>query len=377
MKLVLGLSSLLLILIVLLDAFEALVLPRRVPRVRRPARLFYRMSWPLWRLLVKAFRLKNRREVFLSMFGPFSTLTLMASWLLTLIVAFGLLQWSAQSVRDAQGQPVDLLTYLYLSGVTLFTVGYGDVTPVTPLGRLLAVVESGLGLFFLAVIISYLPVLYQAFSRREITISMLDARAGSPPSAAECLVRLGRNGDIAAINAFLIEWERWAAELLESHLSFPVLSYYRSQHDNQSWLAALTMILDVCALLLVVVPGANLFHVKLTFAMARHAAVDLSLVFSTRPVPADDRLPPEQYTELCERLQHVGVTLHQGENVQAKLAEVRQMYEPFLHGLGRYFLLSVPPFVPKAATVDNWQTSAWMRRVSGLPSPGPRDEHFD
>src|SRR5262249_39624477 len=121
--------------------------------------------------------------------------------------------------------------YLYFSGTTFFTLGYGDVLPTSPLGRGLGVLEAGLGFGFLAVVISYLPVVYQACSRREITISLLDARAGSPPTAGELLRRLGAARELAAAGPLLAEWERWAAELLESHLSYPVLRYYRSQHD--------------------------------------------------------------------------------------------------------------------------------------------------
>src|SRR5262249_55504278 len=144
---------------------------------------------------------------------------------------------------------VDFNTYLYLSGVTFSTLGFGDVVAVSPLGRLLTVAEALLGFGFLACLIGYLPVFYQAFSRREVTISLLDARAGSPPSAASLLLRLAQAQNVPAVVPFLAEWERWAAELLESHLTYPVLSFYRSQHDNQSWLAALTAILDTCALL--------------------------------------------------------------------------------------------------------------------------------
>ena len=113
---------------------------------------------------------------------------------------------------------------------------------------LLTVIEAGMGFGFMAVIIGYLPVLYQAFSRREVGISLLDARAGSPPSAGQLMLRLVRTDRAAGATPLLAEWERWAAELLESHLSFAVLSSYRSQHDNQSWLAALTVALDACAI---------------------------------------------------------------------------------------------------------------------------------
>src|SRR5262249_46599322 len=152
-------------------------------------------------------------------------------WVFSLIVGFGLLHWSLGTTLSlSSGEPVGLGSYLYLSGTTFFTLGYGDVTPVSALGRGLAVAESGMGFGFLAVIIGYLPVLFQAFSGREGTIALLDARAGSPPSAAQALLRLANAHSLSALTPFLSEWERWAAQVLEIHLSFPVLSYYRSQH---------------------------------------------------------------------------------------------------------------------------------------------------
>ena len=170
-----------------------------------------------------------------------------------LIIGFALLHWSLGTALSASGAGFG--DYLYFSGTTFFTLGYGDLVAAGRTGRALSVAEAGLGFIFLAVIVSYLPVLYQAFSRREISILLLDARAGSPPTAGELLRRLAgeRNPFVAA--PFLIEWERWAAELLESHLSFPVLSFYRSQHENQSWVGALAAILDTSALLIAGVDG--------------------------------------------------------------------------------------------------------------------------
>ena len=121
----------------------------------------------------------------------------------------------------------------------------------TARARFLAVLEAGIGFGFMAVVIGYLPTLYQAFSERERTIGLLDARAGSPPTAAELLGRLAAAGRLPYVETFLQEWEAWSADLLDNHLSFPVLSFYRSQHENQSWLAALTVILDTCSLLMV------------------------------------------------------------------------------------------------------------------------------
>ena len=145
------------------------------------------------------------------------------------------------------------LTTLYMSGTTLFTLGIGDVVPHSPAGRFLTVFESGIGLGFLALVIGYLPVVSQAFSRREASIALLDARAGSPPTAPSCCAGMSATDGATTLVELLRDWERWSAELLESHVSFPVLAFYRSQHDNQSWVAAMTCVLDSCALVLSVV----------------------------------------------------------------------------------------------------------------------------
>ena len=174
-----------------------------------------------------------------------------------------------------------LRTDLYVSGTTLFTLGLGDVLPRTLAARALIVIESGTGLGFVALVIGYVPVLYNAFSHREVSVALLDARAGSPPTSTELLRRHAFAGGQEALVVLLIEWERWSAEILESHISYPILCYYRSQHDNQSWLSALTAVLDTCALLISVVPGTASRQAQLTFAMAPPRA--------GRPRP---RLPP-------------------------------------------------------------------------------------
>ncbi|MBI3412144.1 MAG: two pore domain potassium channel family protein [Planctomycetes bacterium] len=371
--------SAVLIFVVLWDAFEAMVLPRRVTHPFRFARLFYRSTWKLWRTLACRLRPGKTRATLLSLFGPLSLLALFASWVVGLIAGFALLHWSLGSPVHNPDGAADFNTYLYLSGTTFFTLGYGDVTPLGTFGRFLTVVEAGLGFAFLACVIGYMPVLYQSFSRREVTISLLDARAGSPPSATQVLLRLAQGRNFHTITPFLAEWERWAAEVLESQLSYPVLSYYRSQHDNQSWLSALTAVLDTCALLIAGVKNIDPYQAQLTFAMSRHAVVDLALVFKLPPpAPSQERLTPEQLIRLRELLLAAGLPLNQGPAFDAKLAELRAMYEPFVEALAQYFLVTLPHFVTDKPPVDNWQTSPWTQRVPGigqLPLP-VGDEHF-
>jgi hypothetical protein len=374
-------ASLALIALVLWDAFETVLLPRRVTRHFRFARLYYVYSWTPWAALARRMPPGKRRNTFLSLFGPLSVILLIGVWAAGLIAGFALLHWSLGSRLHAPEDRVGLGTYFYLSGTTFFTLGFGDVTPIAPLGRALAVAEAGVGFGFLAVVISYLPVLYQAFSDREVTISLLDARAGSPPTAAQVLIRLARGHNVAALDRCLEEWERWAAEVLESHISFPMLSYFRSQHDNQSWLAALTAVLDTSALALAVVEGVSPYQAGLTFAMGRHVVVDLAQVFQVPPIePTPDRLPEDRLRRLREELRAAGLDLREGAAADQKLAELRGMYEPFLAALSRHFLLDLPPVLPDSAPVDNWQTSAWMRRtrgIGGLAVADADDDHAD
>ena len=368
MKYIIAVLGLTLLLAMLWDAFETIILPRRVTRRFRFARFFYRLTWRLRSGVAQSIRDDKRRETYLSIFGPLSLLLLLAVWAAGLVAGFGILHFGLESRLNVAGGAPSFSTYLYMSGTTLFTLGLGDVTPQDSLGRVLVVVEAGVGLGFLAAVISYLPILYQAFSRREVGISLLDARAGSPPSAGELLRRC--QGDMPGLNRLLYDWERWSAQLLESHLSYPVLAYYRSQHTNQSWLAALTAILDTCALTMAGVDGGPIRQAELTFAMARHAAVDLAQMFIASPqTPKAERLPTSSLTALRSVLAEAGVSLQNGSTAERKLREFRQMYEPYVQALSEYFSLALPSWSSIPVTRDNWKSSPWEVLLTKVPTP--------
>ena len=367
MSMFLALGSVLLIVLILLDGFEAMLLPRRVIRSFRFSQLFYRYTWMPWSAIGRRMPAGRRRESWLSLYGPMSILFLFMAWAIGLILGFAVLHKALDTPLNTPGGRRDSLDYFYMSGTTFFTLGFGDVTPSDRAGRALAVVEAGTGFGFLASMIGYLPVLYAAFSRREVTISLLDARAGSPPSAAEGLLRAAPTGRLEGVSRLLEEWERWAAEVLESHLSFPVLPFYRSQHDNQSWLAALTAMLDTCALLMSRIGHADAYQAGLTFAMARHVAVDLSQIFRAAPRElASPRFSEEGFRRFLDALRASGIAVRDDASAVAKFNELRGMYEPFVNALARHFVLALPPIVPEGVVVDNWQTSAWMKRTVGL-----------
>jgi len=341
------LFSIFMIFAVLWEAFETVILPRRIQRKLRFTRYFYLSTWKPWRSLAFCVQNPKQQETMLSFFGPLSLVILFAAWAALLLFAFGILQWGLGSqLKASSGAPITIGTDLYMSGTTLFTLGLGDITPQSPAARFAAVVESAIGLGLVAMVISYLPTLYQAFARREVNISLLDARAGSPPTASEFLKRYASHNDPKSAVTYLAECERWASELLESHMSYPALCYFRSQHANQSWLSGLTMVLDVCVLIELTGRSKQCWQAELTFAMARHAVVDLSQVFHLKPQKdAPDRM----------RARDLDV-LNLSEEAIARMRELRELYEPYANVLAQFLLVDLPPWTPPAYAHDNWST---------------------
>jgi hypothetical protein len=369
--------------VVFLDAFETVVLPRRVTRHFKLTAWFYRRTWVPWKKIAEHIRTPSRRQSFLGYFGPLSLIMLLGFWATTLIFGFALLQHGLGGHEQLGNEPLTFGRILYQSGQTFFTLGYGDILPITAAARLLSVLEAGMGFAFLGVVIGYIPVVYQSFSRREIQISMLDSRAGSPPAAVELLVRLaGRSEDPAleqkVLDEVLRDWERWAAELLESQISYPVLSFFRSQHSNQSWVGALTTMLDVTSLVLTGIEGVRPGQAKLTFAMARHAAVDLAQVVNARYDPqAPDRLTDETFNSLREALGAAGLKLRMGDEARQKLDRLRSMYEPYVYSTGERLMFSLPPWQHPEKMRDNWQAGPWDRAIQakGLAVLGQKPVH--
>jgi Ion channel len=362
MRIIAFIAGVVLIATILWDVFETVILPRRVIRRIKLTNFFYAFVWVPWSWAAQKITDDRRREKFLGLFGPLSLLILLMLWATGLIFGYTLLLWSTNSALNID--QVNFGTYLYLSGATFFTLGYGDIAPTSSLGRFLSVVETANGFALFAVVMSYLPTLYQAFSRREASIALLDARAGSPSSAVELLRRHRAEDTFDDLNRLLSEWERWCAELLESHLSYPVLCYFRSQHDNQSWLRALTTVLDTCALVMVGVKGAPIWQARMTFAMARHAVVDVAQVFKTAPIPSEvscQRLDSAEFSRVRKILEENGILLPDDAENEQRLEELRNMYEPYVVALAEWLLMPMPPWILPPDSIDNWKTSAWGR----------------
>lgn len=371
-------SGLVLLAVVLLDAFQSIILPRRPVGRLRITRLFFGATWRPWRWFVSRFRSRSAREQLYSVYGPMSLLMLFVLWAMLLVFGYGLVFFGLRvGFRDPlatrPGTFIHLISSLYVSGTTLFTLGMGDVTPATEPSRLMTVLEAGTGLGFIALVIGYVPVLYAAFSHREVLVALLDARAGSPPTAAELLLRHSFDEGPEVLRTLLADWELWCAEMLETHISYPILCYYRSQHDNQSWLASLISVLDTCALLITMMEGAKTRQAQLTFAIGRHTLVDLVHVFHLEPEEkrlretVSTRLPDEELMRMCEALEGTGFSPCEDFESRERLSALRLLYEPYACALADYLRLSLPTWVvpPQPAGKKN---DAWTV-VAGLRSP--------
>lgn len=360
----------------LFDAFQTIILPRRATGRFRLTRLFFVVTWRPWVFFATRLRDTRKRESVFSYYGPMSLIFLLAMWAAATLLGFALIYYALGSPFVDTAQGPGFRSDVYVSGTTLFTLGLGDVLPHNGSVREVIILESATGLGLLAVVMGYFPVLYTAFSKREVSISLLDARAGSPPTAAELLRRHSYDGGDSALSLLLVEWERWSAELLESHISYPLLCYFRSQHSNQSWISALTAVLDTSALLIAGVQGHEARQAQLTFAMARHALVDLSQIFMLEPVTnAADRLPPARYDQLYGLLCQSGVSVCRDGQSYERLRDMRALYEGYAEALGNYLCMPLPPWIADAPHKDNWLAVAKLRaqtEAANSPSGTPK-----
>ncbi|MGI8412014.1 MAG: two pore domain potassium channel family protein [Solirubrobacteraceae bacterium] len=359
MRIAVGLISVALLAVMLAEFFFVFLLPRRVKRDPRIARGLLLGLWVPWRAV--AARLPRvAADTALGAFGPFGLLAILGLLSIGVICGYCGLQWAVASHLGI-GHPAALSEDLYFSAGTFFSASAPSV-PGGVLGKLLQVAEAATGFGFLAIAIGYLPALFQAFSRRETAVSRLDPRAGSPPSAAALLERTALRGGWHELDEYLREWESWTAELMETHLSYPILGYFRSQHVNQNWLAALTTIVDASAYAIAYGPHESIEAAELTFRLGRHALADLTYAFGSRglqrdPSLARERLTNEALAELRRRLETSGLHVEDSDESAQRLARLRSGYEPYAIAISRQLALALPGWLP-GAVQENWRAAA-------------------
>lgn len=334
--------------IVLWDGFATIVMPRPVEPLRRTSGLVYFVTWHAWKAIGRRLPAGSARTRFFSVYGPLSVVVLLAFWGSLVIFAFALI-YHGLGVRsvDAPGdEEVAFPAILYMSGSTFLTLGLGDVVATSMLGRLFVILEAGSGLTFLSLIVTYMPTLDGAYVMREVGSLRIQSRAGRPPTATGLLRGYAGPGGESHLAGDLDEAERWMATTAVSHVSHPVVAYYRAQRWGTSWIVALTIMLDVCAILIAEGRTPALDRARSTFRMGLRLLEDVSKTLGIpvrpRPIP---RLTAADLASLDATLATGPIRLTMGPEQGEKLIRLVSLYDPTLHALAEWLVVDLPPWL--------------------------------
>jgi hypothetical protein len=340
------------------DGFASVVLPRTVDPKRRLGGRFVRWSWRLWAAAGRQIPRPSLRLDFLAVFGPLAAMLLLAFWGGLMIAAFALIYHGLGPRFQAASGPIGFDTLLYMSGSTFLTLGLGDVTSTDPVGRAFILLEAASGYTFLAMMITYMPLLDQAYGSREVGSVLIHSRAGRPPAALRLLSRYAGPEGSEVLRGNLREAERWMAETLQSHLSHPVLSFYRAQHLGQSWLASLATALDSCALLIAGGDGLSAAQARLTYGIGVRLLEDLTEVLGVTADPrCRVRLAEADLPALFAAAEASGLGLTLGPGRAPELLRLVRRYDALLVALAAWLVVTLPPWVTPAEPVPEAGTA--------------------
>jgi hypothetical protein len=343
---------------ILWDGFATVVLPRTVAPMRRLSGRFNRWSWRLWAAVGRRLEPPELCLSFMAVYGPISVMVLLILWAGMIIVAFALIFHALGPRIQAAGGRVGPGMLLYTSASTFLTLGLGDVTSADSIARLFIILETGTGYVFLGLIITYMPLLDQAYGAREVGNLLIQSRAGRPPGAIKLLHRYSGAEHSEVLRGNLRESERWMAEVLQTHLSHPVLSFYRAQHWGQSWLVSVATILDSCTLLIVGGEGRVAEQARLTYRMGLHLLRDLTNALAITVDPRSrGRLTESDLAALVARLEAAGLTL--GPAAGGELLRLVHRYDVYLVALSTWLVIPLPPWVPQEDAARERDEAEW------------------
>ena len=323
--------GLLLVALTLWDIFQTVVVPRPTPGRYRIARYVVRDSWTFLRWLLRRRSPQTRDQLF-GLFGPATAVLLLVTWIVTLALGYGFIFFA---VRDEITPVPDLAASFYYAAVSLLTLGYGDIVANGGIARFVSLVAAASGLSVVALIVTFLYSIYGSYQRRELEVIRLQATAGAPPSAVALLEAFARLEFPDRLPPFFVVWQRWCAEVLDSHIAYPVLAWFRSSHDNLSWISALGAVLDAACLVLTTIKGIPRGDAELVRRVGSHLVEDMAnLGFGAG---AHVPLSREAFDLVCARLAAVGYELEPADEAWPRFEAARSQYIDRLEGMAAYW----------------------------------------
>jgi len=326
------------IVVVFYDLFQTVVLPRPAVGKMQLARKVVRPMWLVWRWVSQRTSRLERSEARLAAFAPVALLTIFLIWAAALVLGYGLLiNGLAQQIRPS---PPDFITSIYISASTLVPLAYGDFVPEGFLARTVIIAESATGVVIAALAITLLFSLYESFRAREELVVSLDALAGAPPSAVQLLETTAKHHMRPPLDDTFDDWRKWTAMVLESHLGYPLLIYFRSSHDNEAWINSFGAVMDAAVLTLSTLDDGSDGPAHLMFTVGNHLVEDMSWVFNIKS--SDDPIVERsEYDAAVQRLMKAGYKIKDTEAGWKKFAEMRAKYATGLNQMALW--LVIPP----------------------------------
>ncbi|MDO7848807.1 hypothetical protein Q5H92_20750 [Hymenobacter sp. M29] len=333
LRIITGLGGAVLVVTTLSAAVRSFVLPRNeVVRLNVWVFMGIRVVFDFAAKLANSY---ERRDKIMAHYAPVALVALPVCWEALVSVGYTGMYW-------AVGEGTWLHCY-QLSGSSLLTLG--TIDDFSLFGGILTYSEATLGLLLLTLLLSYLPTIYQAFSRREVTVALLELRAGTPPTAACLLGWLNHDGSVQNDDQQWAAWEQWFVEIEESHTSLPILSFFRSPQPGRSWVMAGGLILDTAALLFAAVDGPHPRQVEITFKAGCLALNRVYRFFDNKagaeptdllPAEHDEELRRADFDEACRLLADKGLRLCEDRAAAwAHYRELRGRYRTALEFLAR------------------------------------------
>lgn len=331
-----GIVGALVVVWMLNDVFQSVAVPRPTPGLR-PTTILARVTWPTWRSVAER-RSTAARERLLAQYAPLLLVSSLGVWIVGLLVGYGLLFHAMRS--QIEPPPGDVFAAMYFAGTSLLTVGFGDVVALDAPARALSIVAATSGLGVVALSISFIFSLFASFQRREALVVTLDQRAGAPPSGVRLLETMAKLQMRDALGPLFGDWEHWAGEVLDTHVSYPILAYFRSTHDHESWIGAVGAMLDAATLVSTSMADGPTGEALMLCAAGTHLVEDITNFFG---LPHDHEVGVEraEFDEACATLAAAGYTMRPGDEAWRAFASARGSYAGSLNALARHW--STPP----------------------------------
>ncbi|MBS2009966.1 MAG: hypothetical protein JST01_23150 [Cyanobacteria bacterium SZAS TMP-1] len=341
-----ALSGISLIGLVLFDIYQTIVVPRYKPSTFRLAPFIVgRLLWPGYRKVAVG-QTCPLKDVMLGSFASFGFVTLFLVWMALLVLGFGL-------IFLAQGSEVsppinDLPTALYAAGSSILTLGSGDAVALSGTARLTAIAAAFTGILIMAVAVSFIFSLQGAVQKRETMVNTLESRLGSSTTGLGLMLRYKELDLAHKLGESFNQWELWAAEVLESHRAFPLLSYFRSAKACVSWVTILGALLDASALTIAATAGEATGEARLFFELATKTVQSLASFLNLK-VEEESQITEEEYAQALTLLAAAGYKVRAQKDSFQHFAGLRMQYISHIRALSTHLVNLSPSLLGNLA----------------------------